>query len=95
MTTPKWVQKMIDQGVSPEVISARIERRKVMDREWAARNRDKKRQHKSAYQKRVKKADGSSLSQDYKSAVIPSAYRPDWRLTPAYSCPELTYRGRA
>lgn len=92
MTTPKWVQKMIDQGVSPEVISARIERRKVKDREWAARNRDKKRQHKNAYYSRLKKVDDTSGDEE---AVIRSAYRPDWRSTPVYNCPELTYRGRA
>lgn len=99
MSIPKWAQKMIDKGVSLEIVKERIEKRKANDREWAKLNADKKREHKKAYKDRLKKREEEALNpppvERYEGSVIPSAYHADWRQMPTYRCPELTYRGQA
>ena len=99
MSIPKWAQKMIDKGVSLEIVKERIEKRKANDREWAKLNADKKREHKKAYKERLKKKAEEALNppvaKTYEGEVIPSPYHADWKQMPTYRCPELTYRGQA
>ena len=99
MTIPKWAQKMIDSGVPLEIVKDRIEKRKTRDREWAALNKEKKREHKKAYKERLKRKAKEALNppivEKYEGVVIPNTYHADWRQMPTYRCPELTYRGQA
>jgi hypothetical protein len=88
-SVPKWMQRMIDLGVSPEVIAQRAEVRRAKDREWALKNKDKKAMHKRAY--RAKKKQEPLLVTA--GVVIKYTYRPNWKEAPVYYCPELTYRG--
>ena len=88
-SVPKWMQRMIDLGVSPEVIAQRAEVRRAKDREWALKNKDKKAMHKRAY--RAKK--NSVHTTEAAGVVIKYTYRPNWKEAPVYYCPELTYRG--
>lgn len=92
--TAKWIQKMIDRGVAPEVIQERIEHRKAKDREWAVINKDKKAEHKRAYKARKKAGIGSPFKLISNDNMIKSTYRANWKEAPVYYCPELTYRGR-
>jgi hypothetical protein len=94
--TPKWIQKMIDRGVSPEVIEERIERRKIKDREWAELNKEKKAAHKRAYaaRKKLKMNTANPFKLVSNDSVIKCTYRANWKEAPVYYCPELTYRGR-
>jgi len=87
---PKWMQRMIDLKVSPEVIAQRAEQRRLRDREWALKNKDKKAMHKRAY--RSKKNTVQTTSEV--GTVIKYTYRPNWKEAPVYNCPELTYRGK-
>jgi hypothetical protein len=82
---------MMAMGVSPEVIEQRIARRKITEREWAQKNKEKKKAHKQAYRARLKKADTKS---SYVGVIIKSAYHHNWKEVPVYHCPELTYRGK-
>ena len=86
-SVPKWMQRMIDLGVPPEVIAHRAEVRRAKDREWALKNKDKKAMHKRTY--RAKK---NTVAQEV-GVVIKYTYRPNWKEAPVYGCPELTYRG--
>ena len=90
--TAKWVQKMIDRGVSPEVIKERIEQRKAKDREWAELNKDKKAANKRAYKARKKASIGSPFKLLSNDNMIKCTYRANWKEAPVYYCPELTYR---
>jgi hypothetical protein len=85
---PKWMQRMIDLKVHPDVIAQRAEQRRLRDREWAVKNKEAKAAHKRAY-KAKKKAKA------YQGMTIRSMYRPNWKEAPVYYCPELTYRGKA
>jgi type II secretory ATPase GspE/PulE/Tfp pilus assembly ATPase PilB-like protein len=87
-SVPKWMQRMIDMGVHPDVIAQRAEQRRLRDREWAVKNKEAKAAHKRAY-KAKKKAKA------YQGMTIRSMYRPNWKEAPVYYCPELTYRGKA
>lgn len=87
-SVPKWMQRMIDMGVHPDVIAHRAEQRRIRDREWALKNKEAKADHKRAY-KAKKKAKA------YQGMTIKSMYRPNWKEAPVYTCPELTYRGKA
>ena len=87
-SVPKWMQRMIDLGVPPEVIAQRAEVRRAKDREWALKNKDKKAMHKRAYRAK-KKVDATEVG-----VVIKYTYRPNWKEAPVYNCPELTYRGK-
>jgi len=87
-SVPKWMQRMIDIGVHPDVIAQRIEQRRLRDREWCQKNKDKKAMHKRAY--RAKKKE---VATEAAGVVIKYTYRPNWKEAPVYYCPELTYRG--
>jgi hypothetical protein len=87
---PKWMQRMIDLKVAPEVIAQRAEQRRLRDREWALKNKDKKAMHKRAY--RAKKKEGVETVKV--GTVIKSTYRPNWKEAPVYECTELNYRGK-
>ena len=87
-SVPKWMQRMIDMGVHPDIIAQRAEQRRIRDREWAVKNKEAKAAHKRAY-KAKKKAKA------YQGMTIKSMYRPNWKEAPVYYCPELTYRGKA
>ena len=86
---PKWMQRMIDLKVHPDVIAQRAELRRLRDREWCLKNRDKKAMHKRAY--RAKKKVDATVEV---AVVIKYTYRPNWKEAPVYHCPELTYRGK-
>ena len=86
---PKWMQRMIDLKVPPEVIAQRAEQRRLRDREWSLKNKDKKAMHKRAY--RAKKKTVQIMET---KVIIKSTYRPNWKEAPVYNCPELTYRGK-
>lgn len=88
-SVPKWMQRMIDLKVHPDVIAQRVEQRRLRDREWALKNKDKKAMHKRAY--RAKKKEEPLLVTA--GVIIKYTYRPNWKEAPVYSCPELTYRG--
>ena len=64
----------------------RLERKRLMEREWAKANRDKV----NAY----KKAAKAKKAAEMEANKVKSAYHADWHGT-VYQCPELTYRGRA
>jgi len=64
----------------------RLERKRLMEREWAKANRDKVNAYKRAA--KVKQAA------EQKAMRVKSAYHADWKGT-TYQCPELTYRGLA
>ena len=64
----------------------RLERKRLMEREWAKANRDKVNAYKAAT--RAKKAA------EMEELKVRSAYHADWKGT-TYTAPELTYRGRA
>jgi hypothetical protein len=87
-SVPKWMQRMIDMGVHPDVIAQRAETRRAKDRQWALINKDKKAAHKRAYRAK-KKTKATEVG-----VVIKSTYRPNWKEAPMYYCPELTYRGK-
>lgn len=87
-SVPKWMQRMIDLKVHPDVIAQRAEQRKLRDREWCQKNKDKKAMHKRAYRAK-KKVDAIEVG-----TVIKYTYRPNWKEAPVYECPELTYRGK-
>lgn len=87
---PKWMQRMIDMGVHPDVIAKRAEQRRLRDREWALKNKDKKAMHKRAY--RAKK--NTAQTTEAAGVAIKCTYRPNWKEAPVYYCPELTYRGK-
>jgi dUTPase len=80
---------MIDLKVAPEVIAQRAEQRRLRDREWALKNKDKKAMHKRAYRAKKKGVETSKVG-----TVIKSAYRPNWKEAPVYECTELNYRGK-
>ena len=88
-SVPKWMQRMIDIGVHPDVIAQRVEQRRLRDREWCQKNKDKKAMHKRAYRAK-KKVDATETT----GVVIKYTYRPNWKEAPVYECPELTYRGK-
>jgi hypothetical protein len=88
-SAPKWMQRMIDMGVHPDVIAQRAEARRAKDRQWALINKDKKAAHKRAYRAKKKTAQIMETR-----IVIKSTYRPNWKEAPVYNCPELTYRGK-
>ena len=88
---PKWMQRMIDLKVHPEVIAQRAEQRRLRDREWSLKNKDKKAMHKRTY--RAKKNNNVQAASEA-GIVIKYTYRPNWKEAPVYSCPELTYRGK-
>ena len=87
-SVPKWMQRMIDLKVHPDVIAQRAEQRRLRDREWCQKNKDKKAMHKRAYRAK-KKVDATEAG-----VVIKYTYRPNWKEAPVYECPELTYRGK-
>ena len=87
---PKWAQKMKDNGVSLKLIKYRMEQRRLRDREWCLKNKDKKAMHKRTYRAK-KKIDTTEVA----GVVIKCTYRPNWKEAPVYECPELTYRGKA
>ena len=87
---PKWMQRMIDLKVPPEVIAQRAEQRRLRDREWALKNKDKKAMHKRTYRSKKKTVNTASEA----GVVIKYTYRPNWKEAPVYYCPELTYRGK-
>ena len=91
---PRWAEKMLDRGVAPEIVQARIEHRRAMDREWALKNKEKKAANKRAYIQRKKQGFVKSFKLVSNDSVIKSAYRPNWKEAPVYYCPELTYRGK-
>lgn len=91
--TPKWIQKLIDKGVSPEVIQARVEKRRAKDREWARLNKDRKAANKRSYVMRRKSKQDTTVK-TYEGAIIKCTYRANWKEAPVYYCPELTYRGQ-
>lgn len=64
----------------------RLERKRLMEREWAKANRDKVNAYKAAA--KAKKAA------EFEANKVRSAYHADWKGT-TYTAPELTYRGRA
>ena len=84
---PKWMQRMIDMGVHPDIIAQRAEQRRLRDREWCLKNKEKKAMHKRSYRAK-KKVDATEAG-----VVIKYTYRPNWKEAPVYECPELTYRG--
>ena len=88
-SVPKWMQRMIDMGVHPDVIAQRAELRRLRDREWCQKNKDKKAMHKKAYRAK-QKVDAIEAT----GSVIKFTYRPNWKEAPVYECPELTYRGK-
>jgi hypothetical protein len=61
----------------------RLERKRLMEREWAKANRDKVNAYKQAT--RAKKAA------EMEANKVKSAYHADWKDT-TYTGPELTYR---
>jgi hypothetical protein len=81
---------MIDLKVAPEVIAQRAEQRRLRDREWALKNKDKKAMHKRTY--RSKKNNILLVTAEGSKTL--SSYRPNWKEAPVYYCPELTYRGK-
>ena len=87
-SVPKWMQRMIDLKVHPDVIAQRAEQRRLRDREWCQKNKEKKAMHKRAYRAK-KKVDTTEAG-----VVIKYTYRPNWKEAPVYECPELTYRGK-
>ena len=87
-SVPKWMQRMIDLKVHPDVIAQRAEQRRLRDREWCQKNKEKKAMHKRAYRAK-KKVDATEAG-----VVIKCTYRPNWKEAPVYECPELTYRGK-
>ena len=87
-SVPKWMQRMIDLKVHPDVIAQRAEQRRLRDREWCQKNKEKKAMHKRAYRAK-KKVDATEAG-----VVIKYTYRPNWKEAPVYECPELTYRGK-
>lgn len=89
-SVPKWMQRMIDLKVHPDIIAQRAEQRRLRDREWALKNKDKKAMHKRTY--RAKKKEPLLVTAE---VVIKCTYRPNWKEAPVYECPELTYRGKA
>ena len=89
-SVPKWMQRMIDIGVHPDVIAQRAEQRRIRDREWALKNKNKKAMHKRAYRAKKNTAQATEAG-----VVIKCTYRPNWKEAPVYECPELTYRGKA
>ena len=89
-SVPKWMQRMINLKVHPDVIAQRAEQRRLRDREWCQKNKDKKAMHKRAYRAK-KKIDTTEVA----GVVIKCTYRPNWKEAPVYECPELTYRGKA
>ena len=64
----------------------RLERKRLMEREWAKANRDKV----NAY----KRAAKAKQAAEFEANKVRSAYHADWKGT-TYTAPELTYRGRA
>ena len=90
-SVPKWMQRMIDIGVHPDVIAQRVEQRRLRDREWCLKNKDKKAMHKRAYRAKKNTAQAAEAA----GVVIKYTYRPNWKEAPVYYCPELTYRGKA
>jgi hypothetical protein len=91
-TIPKWMQRMMDIGVAPEVIEERANRRRMKEREWAQRNRDIKAAHKRAY--RAKKNQTLETVSGSAGVAIKYTYRPNWKEAPVYQCTELNYRGK-
>ena len=61
----------------------RLERKRLMEREWAKANRDKVNAYKRAA--KVKQAA------EFEANKVKSAYHADWKAT-TYTGPELTYR---
>ena len=90
-SVPKWMQRMIDLKVHPDVIAQRAEQRRLRDREWCQKNKDKKAMHKRAYRAKKKEVVSIAAAGD---RLIKCTYRPNWKEAPVYDCPELTYRGR-
>ena len=88
-SVPKWMQRMIDLKVHPDVIAQRAEQRRLRDREWCQKNKEKKAMHKRAYRAK-KKVDATEAT----GVVIKYTYRPNWKEATVYECPELTYRGK-
>lgn len=86
---PKWMQRMIDLKVHPDIIAKRAEQRRLRDREWCLKNKDKKAMHKRAYRDKKNTAQTAEAG-----VVIKYTYRPNWKEAPVYYCPELTYRGK-
>ena len=86
---PKWMQRMIDLKVHPDVIAQRAEQRRLRDREWCQKNKEKKAMHKRAYRAKKNTAQATEAA----GVVIKYTYRPNWKEAPVYYCPELTYRG--
>ena len=64
----------------------RLERKRLMEREWAKANRDKVNAYKAAAK--------AKQAAEFESNKVRSAYHADWKGT-TYTAPELTYRGRA
>ena len=88
-SVPKWMQRMIDLKVHPDIIAQRAEQRRIRDREWCLKNKDKKAMHKRAYRAKKNTAQATEAA----GVVIKYTYRPNWKEAPVYYCPELTYRG--
>lgn len=61
----------------------RLERKRLMEREWAKANRDKV----NAYKRAAKAKQAAEME----AAKVKPAYHADWHGT-TYQCPELTYR---
>ena len=92
-TIPRWAERMLDRGVKPEIVKARVEHRRANNKMWALANKDKKKANKKAYKLRKKLESTAKLSNPI-GTVIKSTYRPNWKEAPVYNCPELTYRGK-
>lgn len=88
-SVPKWMQRMIDMGVHPDIIAQRAEQRRLRDREWAVKNKEAKAAHKRSYRAKKKASKANEVK-----VIIKSVYRPNWKEAPVYNCPELTYRGK-
>jgi hypothetical protein len=85
---------MLDRGVAPEIVHARLEHRRAMDREWALKNKEKKAANKKAYIQRKKQGLTKPFKLVSNENAIKCTYRPNWKEAPVYDCPELTYRGK-
>jgi hypothetical protein len=92
--TPKWVQRMMAMGIAPEVIQERVERRRLKEREWSQKNKDRKKVHKKLYRARKKIKDKAPPIPVAKGDVITNTYRANWKEAPVYQCTELNYRGK-
>ena len=89
----KWIKKIENQDEADALAEARKEDKRLKNLAWCKANRDKMNAYKRKTRERARlKKTVNPASTGY---VVKSTYRPNWKESPVYDCPELTYRGKA